>query len=701
MNSHRSIDSGQVSGLDHRWAHHLTSKSSIRGEFPPLPPRTFFGRDELVEKIVGLAEDLAPIALVGAGGIGKTSIALTVLHHDRIKRRFGHDRRFIRCDKFPASRAHFLRRLSNVTGAGVENPEDLTPLYPFLSSREMIIVLDNAESILDPQGADARGIYAVVEELSRFNNICIFITSRISTTPPGCTRLDIPTLSMNAARDTFYRIHGDGNRTDLVNTVLEQLDFHPLSITLLATVASQNRWDVERLAREWEQHRTILLRTEHNDSLATAIELSLASPLFRTLGPDARSLLEVIAFFPQGVDDNNLEWFFPMIPDRANIFDKFCTLSLTYRNGEFVTMLAPLRDYLYPRDPMASSLLCTVKEYYFAKLSVDFNPNDPEFVKTRWIISEDVNVEHLLDVFTTIDTSSIDVWRACAKFVEHLYWHKKRLTILGPKVEALPTAHPLKPLCLYLLAELFDEVGNLAECKRLFARALGLYRGRGHVHSVARVLGSLSGINLKMGLYKEGIEQAREAIEISGWLGDTVTQTASLIQLASLLRSDGQLDAARETISRTINLIGEKGDRFLLCKSYHTLGEIHESKGEIEKAVSHYWMALEIATPFNWHERLFRTNYSLARVFHNEGRSQDAQAYIEHANQYTAGSPHNHARAALLQASIWYRQDRFEEARSEALRAANAFEELGSAGNIQQCERLLQDIQKELDVPAL
>ena len=88
------------------------------------------------------SRNISPRSLSSVRGDGKTSVALTVLHHERIKERFGTKRQFIRCDQFPISRAHFLSRLSNAIGAGVENPEDLTPLRPFLPSRKVILILD-------------------------------------------------------------------------------------------------------------------------------------------------------------------------------------------------------------------------------------------------------------------------------------------------------------------------------------------------------------------------------------------------------------------------------------------------------------------------------------------------------------------------------------------------------------------------------
>ena len=672
-------------------------RSSVPGESPPPQPRACFGRGELIEGIIGFAENLTPVALIGAGGIGKTSIALTVLHHDRIKERFGDNRRFIRCDQFPATLTHLLSRLSKAIGAGVENPEDLTPLYPFLSSRQILIVLDNAESILDPRGPDAARIYASVEELSRLDTICLCITSRISTIPPECEIFDVPTLSMNAARDAFYQIYKKREQSSAINNILEQLDFHPLSITLLATVAQQNGWSTERLAREWEGQRTGVLETEHNQSLAAAIELSLASPLFQGLGPDARGLLGVVAFFPQGIDENNLDRLFPTISNSTYVFDKFCILSLTYRSNGFVTMLAPLRDHLSPKDPKSSPLLCAVKEHYFARMSVDVDPDKPNFGETQWITSEDVNVEHLLDIFTTIDVDSDNIWDVCANFMTHLYWHKMRHVILGPKIEGLPDDHRSKPGCLFWLSRLFDVVGNLGEYKRLLTHTLMLWRERGNDHWVAQTLVFLSQANWKMYNNREGVRLAEEALEIYKRLDNTVAQARCLMVLARSLQGDEQLDAAEEAVLRAIDLIPKEGHQFLVCDSHHVLGNIYQSKGDIGKAVHHFELALGIASSFGWHSHLFWIHYALVKLFLGEGKYEDAQAHVERTKSHAVNSSNSLGRATEMQAEVWYEQGRLEEARSEVLRAVDIYERLGATHDMEECRKLLRRIQGRLD----
>ena len=83
-------------------------------------------------------------------------------------------------------------------------------------------------------------------------------------------------------------------------------------------------------------------------------------------------------------------------------------------------MLAPLRDYLRPKDPRTSPLLGTIKEYYFTQLSTNIYPNNPGFEETQWIKLQDANVEHLLNTFTSADVNSINIWDACANFMDHL-----------------------------------------------------------------------------------------------------------------------------------------------------------------------------------------------------------------------------------------------------------------------------------------
>jgi len=167
-----------------------------------------------------------------------------------------------------------------------------------------------------------------------------------------------------------------------------------------------------------------------------------------------------------------------------------------------------------------------------------------------------------------------------------------------------------------------------------------------------------------------------------------------LIELAWFFRDQKQLDAAEETAFRAINLLPETGEEFLVCNSHHILGNIYRSKGEIEKAVHHFEAALGIASSFDWRARLFDIHSSLAMLLHDEGRLDSADVHVEHAKSYAVNDPYILGQAMILQAAVWLAQYKFEEARSQALRAAEIFEKLGFSQGVGVCEGFIQGLDR-------
>ena len=140
-------------------------------------------------------------------------------------------------------------------------------------------------------------------------------------------------------------------------------------------------------------------------------------------------------------------------------------------------------------------------------------------------------------------------------------------TAVGSKIKQLSDDHLWKFRGLFELSWLFNMVGNCTEQKKLLTQALKLWRERGDDYWVAGALNSLASANRFLGLYEEGIQQAREALSSFERLGNKMEEVACLVDLAHLLMDNKQLDEAEETIIRSINLLKE-GPEFLLCKSY-------------------------------------------------------------------------------------------------------------------------------------
>ena len=310
--------------------------------FPPAPPY-FFGRESTLGDLLNLAERSASVTLVGAAGMGKTAIALKLLHHHQILIRFGRRRYFVLCHNLDNSLDGFLARLSETMGA----PEatDTAQLLSHLeSSPPCILVLDGIDSILDPLTPGAAEISKTIAELGRCPKVYVVATSRMDPKFPSFRRREVSAFLEEAARNVFHsscRLE----RSAVIDTILAELDFHPLSIVLLASAVSENEWDEPALSEAWKYGKTCTLKASGRESLEDNIKSILRTPTIQELGITARETLEAIANVQGGVKEIYLLTSFPEINGVGEAVDALCKFSLMYRQDGFVGMLAPFRLY--------------------------------------------------------------------------------------------------------------------------------------------------------------------------------------------------------------------------------------------------------------------------------------------------------------------------------------------------------------------
>ena len=185
-------------------------------------------------------------------------------------------------------------------------------------------------------------------------------------------------------------------------------------------------------------------------------------------------------------------------------------------------------------------------------------------------------------------------------------------------------------------------------------------------------------------------------MEIYERIGETEGQIESLNQLAWLFFGDKQLDAAEEAATRAIDLVSGKGQEFYACQLHRTLGQICGSKGDKKNAIHHFETALGIASSFNWCDLLFWIHYGLAYLFLEEDGFYDASTHIERAKTNAVNDAYHLGRARDLQARVWHRQRRLEDAKSEASQALEIFESLGAAGDQRDCGDFLDIVEQEM-----
>ncbi|KAJ7135087.1 P-loop containing nucleoside triphosphate hydrolase protein, partial [Mycena filopes] len=336
----------------------------------PASTQIFHGRESELADILKLFNQGTPcIAILGAGGMGKTSLAKAVLHEDTIAGRYTQYRFFIPCDK-----AGSTAELASLIGAhlGLKPGRDMTQavLQHLSQVPPSLLVLDNLETLWEPLEL-RKEIEEFLSLLTEINTLSLMVTMRGAERPSKVqwTRpflLPLRPLAPHAAQKVFLDIADDGHLPEEINQVLELTDNVPLAICLLAHLV-----DVEgcsTVLSRWQTEKTSVISDGHDkrSNMELSISLSLSSPRITSI-PDARDLLSLMAILPDGLSDAELRQAnFPL----QNILGCKAALvrtALAYIDEhKRLKVLVPIQDYMQkllpPTDRMIKPLLCHFQE---------------------------------------------------------------------------------------------------------------------------------------------------------------------------------------------------------------------------------------------------------------------------------------------------------------------------------------------------
>ncbi|KAH7087251.1 hypothetical protein BKA62DRAFT_797348 [Auriculariales sp. MPI-PUGE-AT-0066] len=515
----------------------ISSDGNI-SRIPPPQPHVFHGR-----------------------GIGKTSLALAVLHSERIVAKFDQRIFFLSCEPY-TNAAEVITALAKLFSVTTTN-EPLQAIVSHLASHpHTILVLDNLETVWLVRDDTVRSqTELLLRHLGAIKTLSLVITCRGIILPRGIAWANASTASLEpfsaiAAIRTFDEIAGtsendaESERTAVVD-LITAVDCMPLAVNLLAELVQCGNKPFD-LLRHWNKSHTAMLQTYPNgreSNVAASIEVSISLLTAGSNGNEPLQLLAICAHLPSGLRTTVFDQLKPHFEDldsASRCLRSFALISAGPQ-GE-LKMLSPIRHF--PCGEFTSTLLQSA-------------PTRPS------------------EEFTTKSTAVAAEYENLNVFLLHLINSEEPSQSLSDAVHAVSAMHT----CCTHIGQTYLQLGEYSSAINALLQASEIFNGIGNRWSAARCASMLGDCQRNQGFDEVAVQRYTAARHTFLELHDHLNASVCLMKLGDIAANQGKYEDAKQYLTSARSAFtGVSKHRLYAAHCSSSLGEIYTFEGNFATA---------------------------------------------------------------------------------------------------------------------
>lgn len=618
--------------------------------FPPLTP--FVGRDAELGQLKGLLLQRRLVTVLGSGGIGKTRLALQAAAESLEEYRHG----IYFVELAPLERPEFI--LSTIADAigyafyGGQDPKE--QLLDYLRERQMLLLLDNFDHLLDGAGL-------IAEIIHETTAVSLLVTSRQRLNLPNeavyeLGGLVVPDPESGAALETcsavqlFMQIANQDHAAFTLQEeekpylirILKMVEGMPLGIELAASWVGL--FNLKEMAEQIERNLNFLAASrpdlpERHRSLRAVFD-----QFWGFLSQGEKGVLRKLSIFRGGFRRMAAEqvagasfFFLSALVDKS--FLRRDT-SGRYQMHEVLRQYAEEELAALSEEHRQASR--THSEYYVAyikergsllrgehqKSALIEIRKEIENVRRGWnwaVISGDIEgIERsLVPLFRFYEMANMiqEAEEAIQRVDQQLreYFASGAISEEG---------------FLRLLGKVMVRKGRIEyrfsrhkEARELLAESLSLLGDMEEPEEIAYIENGLGEVAFVLGDYDRALSHYQNALEISTRCDDAHWKAMAYINLAIGLISKGELEKSEEYLEMSLQLLKKMRNRWGIANALINLGNIAAMRGDLKKARLHFEESLLYWRETGDQRGMANTFGNLGRVAYIAGDYREAKEY--------------------------------------------------------------------------